>query len=119
MLKTKSLQLKKNKNDGIRICVMRRIKSSYDFDLWFSKVAPSERLLRQYIIKKEISWKEFKPKFLRSLKRSRKYIKFLINLAEDQDVTLLCWEKSPKQCHRRLVAEECKKINYKLKVIIK
>lgn len=119
MLTTKSLEVKRSKKDGIRICVMRRIRPEYDFDLWYPKVAPSERLLRKYVIKKEIGWQEFKPKFLRFLKRNSRYIKFLVKLAQEQNVTLLCWEKSPKQCHRRLVAEECKKINPKLKVVIK
>ena len=119
MLKTKSLQRKKSKKDGIRICIMRRIKPSYDFDFWTPKISPSERLLKDYIINKKISWSQFKPKFLKQLNRNKKYLQFNSSLCQDSDITLLCWEKSPQKCHRRLVVEECQKINPKLKVVIK
>jgi len=36
-----------------------------------------------------------------------------------KDITLLCLEDAPDECHRRLLAEECKKINPKLEVEIK
>ncbi|HUV47208.1 MAG TPA: DUF488 domain-containing protein [Candidatus Bathyarchaeia archaeon] len=119
MLKTKSLQQEKTKLDGLRICIMRRIRPEYDFDCWFPRVSPPEILLKKYIIRKEIKWPEFKLKFLRFLERHCKYTKALVRFAEERNITLLCWEKSPKKCHRKLVAEACRKINPKLKVVIK
>lgn len=95
---------------------MRRIKPEYDFDLWLPKLAPPETLLKTYIINEKIAWKEFKKRFLNVLKRKKKYLKLIASLAEKENVTLLCWEKSANRCHRKLLAKECKKINQKLKV---
>lgn len=103
---TGSLQRRKKATDGLRICVMRRIKPTYDFDMWIPGVAPSERLLEQYIIDKKISWKEFVPKYLTELSKKRALLHKLTAVTKTQKVTLLCWEKSAKYCHRSILARE-------------
>lgn len=120
-LYTKSIQKMKSKKDGIRICIMRRPGKFNDqhFDIWMPVLAPSHKLLDN-IHKGNINWKQYVKRFEKQvLKKQKKYINFICNWAQKTDITLLCWEKSPKKCHRRLVAEECKKINPKLKVKIK
>lgn len=117
---TKSLQKRKSNADGLRVCIMRRINKEYDFDIWLPRLAPSENLLKRYVKNKKISWREFKNKFNKQvIKRNRKFIKYVSTLSQMSKITLLCWEKKPDKCHRRLVAEECRKINPRLKVIFR
>jgi len=119
MLSTKSLQTLSNSEDGLRVCVMRRIKPEYDFDIWAPILAPSEDLLQRYVINQEISWDEFRPLFLEELhKKGERFLNFLCNLATKQNVTLLCWEKKPDYCHRRLLAEKCQELYPDLKIDI-
>jgi len=99
---------------------MRRIEKVYDFDIWLPKLAPPEELLKLYVIKKKITWNEFKKRFTKEvLIKNKEYVKILILLSKKKKITLLCWEESPKKCHRRLVAEECKRINSKLNVVLR
>jgi len=116
ILQTKSFQAKKSRTDGIRICVMRRPALEFEFDLWLPHVAPSEELLQQYVIDKTMSWNEFQPKFLKELKKNKKYLELIIELTQNHSVTLLCWENTADSCHRSLLARECKKINKNLEI---
>jgi len=118
---TKSIQEKKKKRDEIRICVMRRPGkyNDKDFDIWMPVLAPSHKLLDD-IHTKKITWEQYVKRFTKEVLIGQKcFLKILSEIALKHDITVLCWEKSPKKCHRRLVAEECKKINPELKVIIK
>ncbi len=93
---------------------MRRVKPEYDFDLWMPKLSPSTRLLNKYVVLHQISWNEFKPLFLAQLRRQKKLMKFLSQIVEKQNVTLLCWETESNQCHRSIVLEEVQKLYPKL-----
>ena len=107
----KSIHSSKSTNDGIRICVMRKIRPEYDFDLWIPKLAPSEKLLELYVINKKISWKEFKKKYQKQiLVKEKKLIKILNILLLNNSITLLCGEQSPNHCHRILIGKELIKI---------
>ena len=109
---TKSIHKKINKSDGIRICVMRRIRPEYDFDIWIPKLAPSEKLLKQYVIQKKISWEEFSKHFIRETllkNKAKKMIETLVFMAQSTKITLLCGEDSAKRCHRNLIIQECMK----------
>ena len=119
MLFTKSLQAPKQPQDGLRVCVMRRIKPTYDFDIWAPLLSPSEKLLQAYVINQEMSWDEFKPLFLKELaKTGEDFLSFLCDLATKQNVTLLCWEEKPDFCHRRLLAEKCQDLCPKLNIVL-
>lgn len=108
-IKTKSLQYKKFPSDGLRICVMRRIKPEYDFDIWIPKLSPSEKLLNEYIIEKKISWSEFAKKFKKNvIIKQKDLLHVLAAISQKKKVTLLCWEKSQKQCHRKLLLDAIK-----------
>lgn len=111
-LVTKSIHKQKRKTDGLRICVMRRIKPEYDFDMWIPELAPSEKLLKEYIIDKKITWDEFSKKFTQerlSKQKTKKLIETLVFLTQSTKITLLCGENSAKYCHRSLIIKECEK----------
>lgn len=119
MLKTKSIQKKASKDDGIRICIMRRPDILDNFNIWMPELAPSHQLLTDYH-KGIVDWQKFVTIFNRDvLQKKHTYISILIDIALKHTVTILCWEETPDKCHRRLVAEECKKINPKLEIKIK
>lgn len=108
-IRTKSLQLSKNKSDGIRICVMRHIRPEYDFDMWIPRLAPPESLVKKYVVDKKISWKEFMPLFQkRVIDKNKRLIRMLVDLSRHTNVTLLCWEKSATKCHRSLLLKACR-----------
>lgn len=107
-LSTKSIQAEPNKIDGIRICIMRRVKPESVFDIWIPALAPSTELLKEYHDGK-INWGEYEKKYKSSvLDKQKKYIQIILDVIKKQDVTLLCWEKTPEKCHRRLLAERLK-----------
>ncbi|MEQ1500319.1 MAG: DUF488 domain-containing protein [Parcubacteria group bacterium] len=128
MLLTKSILSDVSVSDGLRISVMsrhtlndgvtpdKRIKS---FDLHLPIVGPSPKLIGSYY-KKEIDWFVFENKYLDEIRSSNKFfiVQMLAEIALVRDVTLMCVEDTPEFCHRRLLAEECKKINPSLKIII-
>jgi len=116
---TKSIQAKPSKKDGIRICIMRRPDSWAVFDMWMPTLSPSHKLLDDAHAK-IINWMGYEKRFKKEvLIKNKKYIELLCDMAKDRDITILCWEKTPEHCHRRLVADECIKIKKDLKVILK
>jgi uncharacterized protein YeaO (DUF488 family) len=118
-------------HDGLRICVMRdstiynrhlaafREKSNRPmYDMQLKSLSPPG-WLKEYYQQERISWDEYVRVFAREvLKKQSELIKSISYLAMHSDITLLCSEKTPEQCHRRLLAEECKKYQPKLEVIL-
>ncbi len=118
-LYTKSAQLPPQKKDGIRICIMRRPGDEIQWDIWIPHLAPSHQLLTDYHQGK-VDWDGFCVQFQKEvIKDKKEYLQVVIDLAKLHDITLICWEETPERCHRRLIAEECKKINTSLEVVIK
>lgn len=108
---SKSILKKISINDGLRVCVMRRIKPEYKFDIWIPMLAPPEKLLNDYIISKKINWKKFSEKFNKQVLSNNKHlIRILISIAKIRKVTLLCFEEVDDYCHRSLIIKECKKL---------
>ena len=98
---------------------MRRPDSWAKYDIWMPILAPSHKLLDDAHAK-IIDWRSYEKRFNKEvIKGQKKYLKLLIEMALKHKITILCWEKTPEFCHRRLVAEECKKINKELKIILK
>ena len=120
MLQAKSIQAEKEIHDGIRISIMRKPRG--DYDLLISALAPSELLLQSYQDQK-ITWYEYEHAFLLEMKNNsdaQKMLQFIINISKFTDVTLLCWEQTPDQCHRRLITELISTIsNNNVKIILK
>lgn len=108
------MQSIKSAKDGLRVCVMRRIKPGYDFDIWIPGLAPSESLLKKYVIDKSMSWPGFSRLYMRQMASQKHLIRMLVYLSVSTKITLLCWEKSAKFCHRSLLLAECKNLSEKI-----
>ena len=109
MLKSKSIQFPRAKDDGVRICVMRFVRSYYDFDEWYKELAPSITLLNDYKNKK-ILWQEYEKRYLEEIKDKSSLLQKIKDLSEKGDVTLLCCEKEDEFCHRRLLINNIKEM---------
>lgn len=112
MLKTKSVQLPALPEDGLRILVMRRPQENLEWDMWIPHLAPSHELLTAYH-NHEFDWSGMEVRYKKEVvanPANRKYFISLITLAQEHDVTLLCWEETSEQCHRRLIIEECQRL---------
>jgi len=103
MIKIKSILDKKSEDDGVRICVMRFVKSFYDYDEWLRDLAPSIELLNDYRNKK-IDWSEYEKRYLKEMENKKELISELKKRSDNGEViSLLCWEKDDRFCHRRLL----------------
>ena len=110
MIRSKSIRLKREKEDGLRICVMRFVRKNYDYDLWYRDLAPSIELLSDYK-RKRIDWKEYEKRYFEEISDNKELIEKLAKLAKEKVITLLCWELDDKYCHRKLLIDEIKKMN--------
>ena len=121
MLKTKSIILPREESDGTRISIMSRhtlndgvtphpkiISSSYDE--WLSSLSPPAKLVGDYY-KRGLPWEQFEQRYLEHIRQPEIKNEFqkLAEKSLDSVITLLCIEESPKYCHRRILAEECKR----------
>lgn len=89
------------------------------FDIHVPKLGPPPKLIGSYY-RGEVSWLDFEKAYLEYLGSDdvQYLIKNLVALSKEIDVVLLCIEDSPEFCHRRLLAQECQKIDSTLEVII-
>ena len=108
MIKGKSVQLKRGKDDGVRIRIMRFVRRYYDYDILMQELAPSIELLTEYK-KGKMNWEDYEKRYLEEIKDKDAAIQKIIDLGKDKNVTLLCWEFDDKFCHRRLVTNEINK----------
>jgi len=118
---TKCILRERNPEDGTRISVMsrhtlpdgktpdRRIKKE-NLDGHLSQLGPSPKLIGDYY-KRGLSWEEFKERYLEEIRCESKLsiVKTLALMANLSDITILCIEESHEKCHRKLLAEECRK----------
>jgi len=70
--------------------------------LYCPELAPTKDILDDYK-HKEITWKDYEARYLELLRRRR--IERVVTKEILADSVLLCSEKSPEFCHRRLAAE--------------
>ncbi|MBW7943955.1 DUF488 domain-containing protein [Patescibacteria group bacterium] len=118
-LYTKSVQAPVSPDDGIRVCIMRRPGADVVWDIWMPHLAPSHEVLTARH-QNTMTKPEFNAWFEEHvLKGEREYLDILIEMAKKHTVTILCWEEDPQTCHRKLVAEECRKIDPELEVVIR
>jgi len=131
MLKTKSILYDKEDTDGLRISVMSRhtlndgitphpeiTDSSYN--QWLQILAPPVKLIGDYY-KRGLPWEQFEQKYLDYIRSSnvQTEVQKLAERSLDSVITLLCIEESPEFCHRRLLAEECKRYQPNLVLSVK
>ena len=131
-LYTASMSAPPSTNDGLRICIMRdpRIYNRHQkkfqqkhgramYDKHLKALAPSEELKNAYK-SGGLRWEDYEPRFQEEvLERASETLRALAKVAMLTDITLLCSEKTPDRCHRRLVAEECARLVPDLEVIVR
>jgi len=129
MLFTKCILAPIEPGDGVRISIMSRHTqpdgitpdtriSPNQYDAHWPELAPPPRLIGDYY-KRGISWEEFASRYelyLAIQAEARQRTTELIQLAQRQAVTVLCIEELPDRCHRRLLAEMCRKRNQQLTI---
>ena len=104
MIKTKSIFEDRSLEDGTRICVMRYARGSYDYDEWLQRLAPFSTLLANYKNLFTCTWDKFKNLYLKQMEQQVGLIKSLKTRSDNGEViTLLCWEKDDRYCHRSLL----------------
>ena len=127
MIKTKSIILPKEDSDGLRISVMSRhtlndgvTPDLRSYDLWMPIFAPTPKLIGDYY-KRNLTFEKFEQRYLEQIRKPeiQNQIRNLIELGTYSTITLLCIEDSPENCHRRLLAEECKNWRRSLELYIR
>ena len=109
-VKTKSIFEPASEDDGIRFLITRyypRGVKKDRFDDWQRVLSPSPKLLFDF---KEgrIDWETFTKRFVLELASSIDAVEIINTLHEEiksDDITLLCFEKNGKPCHRRIVSD--------------
>ena len=105
-LKTKSIFAELDKNDGIRVSVMRwhypEEKYKGRYHEWKTEFAPSEALLRSYK-RKEIDWNEYEKRYVKEMEAKIPALKDFAERSRKEVITLLCAEHTDEKCHRRLL----------------
>ena len=87
------------------------------YDLWRQDLAPPGKLVGAFY-RIEIGWVEYEKEYLRYLSSISDKIRELANQGLEQNITFLCIEAKADECHRRLLAEECKKYEPSLELLI-
>lgn len=82
-------------------------------------IVTTGKLIGDYY-KRGLPWEEFEFRFREYLAHSdmKEILSKLAGRAKYQTVTILCIESTPERCHRRIVAEECQKMDPTLEVHI-
>ena len=130
MLRSKPIRSSRGPQDGLRVSVMSRhtlndgvtpdhsIKPDM-FDEWWPTLAPPARLIGDYR-KRGLPWSEFEERFAAYLDSpvAGATLEVLVRLALAEDVTVLCTEPEPLQCHRRLIVGRAQLLHPDLRVDI-
>lgn len=125
---TKCILLPQTPDDGLRISTMsrhtlddgrtldKRIVLKFGlYHMHWPILGPSPKLTGAWY-RREIIWKDFEKKYLEEIRSPGKksFVRLLAALAMEMNVTLLCVEDTHEHCHRRLLAEECKRLKPQL-----
>lgn len=89
------------------------------YDRWLPILGPPAKLLGDYY-KRGLPWAEFETGFNDYLSTDQVSL-VVSDIALDaleRNITLMCIEETPEQCHRRLVAERCKLIVPELVTVV-
>ena len=120
MLFTKCILDKIEPSDGIRISVMSRhtlkdgktrdSRLNCRYNEWIKGLAPPSKLVGDYY-KRGLPWEEYEKRYLEFLRTSytADNVQKLANRAMIKNITIMCIEETPEFCHRRILAEECKR----------
>lgn len=110
VVRTKPIYQYPENSDGYRILITRyypRGVSKDKFNEWIWVLSPSAGLLHDYKDGK-VDWDIFARRFIEELRHniaSQEAIIELNRFSKDNEITLLCYEKSGVPCHRHIVRE--------------
>ena len=107
MLRTKSVYEGLSEDDGMRVLVMREWPRNVErdqIDEWIVELAPSEELDMEWNNRK-IEWDEYAERYRAEVSDQTAHLKFLKDLSERKDVTLLGREGMEDRCHRKILKE--------------
>ncbi len=121
-LYTKSILKPIEASDGLRISVMSRhtlndgktphpeIIPHESYTYHFRTLAPPMNLVSRYY-HNGLSWEDFEKEYNLHLQNPviAHCVRVLAGNSMNRDITILCIEEKPDRCHRRLLAEECKR----------
>jgi len=117
-LYTKSILEKALPTDGIRICIMRRIKPEFEFDMWLPHLAASTKILDEYQ-SNSISWETYEQYYKDTIiPENKTYFQIVLDILKKDTVTLLCVEDTTKKCHRRLAAQQLQEMDPSIELIL-
>ncbi len=126
MLYTKCIFHEKEETDGTRISILSRHTlndgkttdpriTPSTFDEWIPHLAPPAKLIGDYY-HRNLPWVEFERRYLEHLSQPdiRSLVSTVATRSLIRDITFLCVEETAQYCHRRLLAEECRKYEPRL-----
>jgi uncharacterized protein YeaO (DUF488 family) len=117
MIKDKCISTKitVEESDGLRMLIVANKHYADQWKMHYheyrKELAPSLNLKRKFVNSKQISWEEYKSRFIEELAKNEKAQELMKELAdkyatsETEHVTLLCFCKNRNECHRVLVRE--------------
>lgn len=130
MLRTRSILSPRSSADGLRVSVMSRHTLNdgvtpdssilpSTIDLHWPFFGPNPKLIGDYL-RRDLPWEAFERRYLEQLEQVSllPHLSKLVELSRCHDITLMCIEHEPEHCHRRLLAEHCKRIDPKLEISI-
>ena len=91
------------------------------WDAHYKALAPSLKLVGDHY-KRNLPWDEYEARYLNEIRTQypkTDFMQILIESSMKRPVTIMCKEPTPEFCHRRLLAEECKRLCPDLEVIIR
>lgn len=89
-------------------------------DRHYPQLGPSPKIIGKWL-RGEISWEEYDCNYRDRMKEavSAAIIKRIIETARRMNITVMCIDDSPENCHRKIFAEICREISPNLEIIIK
>lgn len=82
---------------------------------WMPELAPSQELFREYLVWRRKGlwpkmWPEYEEKFRKEMEVKRALLEKLAQVSKTKNIILGCFCKTEIYCHRRLVAEEIRRL---------
>lgn len=128
MLCTKCIHLPALPEDGYRISVMSRHTlndgitpdphiTEASFNDWWKALAPPAKLMGDYY-KRGMPYPVFSDRYRDFLRNNEQqhYLKQLAWYATKETTTILCVETNVAECHRLVIAGECKRVMPELEI---
>lgn len=128
MLYTKCILKSPSLEDGLRVSIMSRhtLNDGKTLDPRITKklfhvhlpiLGPDPKEIGAYL-RGEVTWQNFAESYLQKLrsKHTSIVVEILAKGAISSNITILCIEETAERCHRRLIAEECRRRFPQIKV---